>query len=398
MSAIRPSGQTARCILLTGATGFVGRFLLSQLLEDTDATIYCLIRASSRLQAALRIKTNLSAWDLWHSRYEHRIVAIPGDLRLPRLGIGGSDYRIVTQAIDSIYHCGASVNHLETYERAKAANVTATEDLLRIATQQTAKPIHYVSTLGIFTDPDHTGKRVVYEDTAIDKERHRQSTGYLTSKWVAECLLMKARDQGHPCNIFRLGLLWADSRHGRFDDLQHVYRLIKSALIARSAPENYHFNQDPIPVDYAARAIVALSEEHHAKQANFHLTSSAQAPEGLFERCNRALEAPLSLMPLYDWIQEIKRLHRSGQSLPIAPLFDFVFRMDRRQFAEHLELSARAHVHASCAQTSAELMRLGIDAPPNYHDLLPICLQGMAAHDAELADSSNFNPAARRTA
>jgi hypothetical protein len=103
-------------------------------------------------------------------------------------------------------------------------------------------------------------------------------------------------------------------------------------------------------------------------------------------------------MPLYDWIQELKRLHREGQSLPIVPLFDFAFRMDRLQFAEHLQLSTLAHVHALCAQTSAELMRLGIDAPPNYHDLLPIYLQAMVAHDAELRDASNFNPAARHTA
>lgn len=385
MSAPQTSRHSGRFSLLTGATGFVGRFLLSHLLQEQETTIYCLIRAPSKIEAYNRIRGVLSKWDLWHPRYERRIVAVPGDLRLGRLGLGDSDYRTLAQVIDSIYHCGASVNHLESYDRAKAANVIATEELLRIASEHTIKPIHYISTLGVFTDPHCTGTRVVCEDTPIECERHRQSTGYITSKWVAECIIIKARNLGHPCNIYRLGLLWADSRSGRFDDLQHVYRLLKSALLSGSAVESYRFKQDPVPVDYAARAIVALSKKYQGERGVFHITSSRQAPDGLFERCNRLLQEPLALMPLYDWIQRLKQLHEAGRSLPIVPLLDFAFSMSRQQISEHVRLSQLSHVHASCQRTSEELAQLGIASPPVYHDLLTECLDGMLMRDADLA-------------
>ena len=249
--------QPVRSVLLTGATGFVGRFLLAQLLQESQATVYCLVRAQSEHQAAIRVKASLTDWDLWRPAYERRIVATPGDLRQPHLGLSNDDYRAFAQKIDSIYHCGASVNHLETYDTAKAANVAATQELLRIATQETPKPLHYISTLGVFTNSARGRTRIVSEDTSIEQERHRHSSGYIASKWVAESIIMRARNLGMPCNIFRLGLLWSDSRYGRFDELQHVYSLLKSCLLTGCGIEDYRFHQDPVPVDYATRALVS---------------------------------------------------------------------------------------------------------------------------------------------
>lgn len=139
----------AKALLLTGATGFVGRFVLVRLLEDTDAKIYCLVRAGSADEAATRLRTNLSHWDLWLQEFEQRIVAVPGDLRLPRFGLNDANYQILSQEVDSIYHCATSMNHLETYAMAKAANVDSVNELLILATRHKPKGINYISTLGI---------------------------------------------------------------------------------------------------------------------------------------------------------------------------------------------------------------------------------------------------------
>lgn len=370
-------------VLLTGATGFVGRFLLSELLDQSEATIYCLVRGQSQRDAAMRIRETLTGCGLWHPEHERRIVALPGDLRQPRLGLCEEAYDVVVQQAGSIFHCGASVNHLETYEAAKAANVRATNELLKIAAQGRTKFFHHISTVGVFARNEVSGTRIVSEDTPIEHERHRRSSGYAASKWVAESMVLKAQSQGMPCSVYRLGLLWADSRQGRFDEQQHVYRLMKSCLLSGYGIENYTFQQDPVPVDFAARAIVALSAKYHGKQGIFHIASSVQAAGGLFEQCNRILRVPLRLMPYYDWILEVKRLHHAGRPLPMVPLLDFAFSMDREEFAEHLSLSKLCHVRADCQRTSRELAEVGVSAPPLYQDLLAICLDRMDPLDTE---------------
>src|SRR5690606_14330742 len=125
----------ARAVLLTGGTGFVGRFLLTQLLQEEPATIYCLVRSDSRQQALSRLRAALAKWDLWRDEFEARIIAIPGDLRRPRLGIDEVTWRLLCRKVDSIYHCATSMNHLETYAMAKAANVDSVREVLAYATQ-----------------------------------------------------------------------------------------------------------------------------------------------------------------------------------------------------------------------------------------------------------------------
>jgi thioester reductase-like protein len=365
MSVPRIPDHAANRILLTGATGFVGRFLLAELLQMPDATAYCLVRAHSRREAFLRLRSSLSDSGLWKHGYESRIEAIPGDLREARLGLSDSDYRLLTQDVDSVYHCGASVNHLESYESAKCANVFGTRELLKIAIQARASAFHHISTLAVFARNERDGTRVVNEATPIEHERHRRSSGYAASKWAAECMILNAMSQGLPCNIYRLGLLWADSRRGHFDDQQHVYRLVSSCLACGFGIENHHYDLDPVPVDYAARAVVTLSSANPAMRSIFHITSLIQESAGLFEQCNRILPHPLTLLPPYDWICEIKRLARAGRTLPIAPLIEYAFSMDRNEFAAHSRFEESRHLHIDCQLTAKALERRGI-LPPRF--------------------------------
>ncbi len=237
--------QAGRCrvpagaVLLTGATGFVGRFLLAQLLQDSEAVIYCLVRAQSEREARARLRAMMLKWDLWHDDVDGRVVAVPGDLRAPSLGIDEHSWQLLAGDVDVIYHCGTSMNHLETYAMAKPANVQAARELLRLATEHKPKVINYLSTLGVF-GPSAAGEiRVVNETSSICDEKHLSSRGYVASKWVGEQIFMSAAERGIPCNIFRLGLVWADSRRGRYDELQRgtessravCSRVMRSALI-----------------------------------------------------------------------------------------------------------------------------------------------------------------------
>jgi amino acid adenylation domain-containing protein/thioester reductase-like protein len=376
----------ARAVLVTGCTGFVGRFLLAQLLKDTDARLYCLVRAASPNEAAARLKNNLLKWDLWREDYERRLIAIAGDLSLPRLGIDKFAYELLSDELDAIYHCATSMNHLETYAMAKPTNVEGLRELLWLAVHERPKLINYISTVGVFSSLGLAGSRTVDEESAIDFERHPVSEGYAASKWVGEKLIQTAGQRGIPCNVFRLGLVWADAQQGRYDELQREYRLIKSCLLAGGAIRNYRYEMAPTPVDHVARAVVWLADQHSGGKGIFHLFSSRQVHEGVFERCNEIAGTQLELMSAGEWVGEIKRLQREGQSLPMAPLIDSTFASSE---GSGQEPEARAvATHFDCSRTYRELEKGGIFAPAFDDNLLGITLRGMLTRDEELRRGS----------
>src|SRR5262249_55400231 len=156
----------------SGATGFVGRFLLTQLLQDSNAIVYCMVRATGAAEALGRVQATLMKWDLWRDEFADRIVGVPGDLRRPRLGIEADTYAALCTDIDEIFHCGTSMNHLETYPMARAANVGSAQELLKIASTCKPKLVNYISTLGVFSYATCETPRQVDEATSIDRERH----------------------------------------------------------------------------------------------------------------------------------------------------------------------------------------------------------------------------------
>lgn len=379
----RPS-VPPEAVIITGATGFVGRFLLAQLLWDTAATVYCLVRASSDREALVRVKNALSKWDLWSEEFAPRVIAISADLRMPSLGLDQLCYRMLAQRTDSIYHCGTSMNHLETYEMAKAANVDGVRALLALAAEHRPKVFNYISTLGVFSSATTASPRLVDERTSVDGEKHSTALGYVASKWVAEKLVMLADERNIPCNIFRVGLVWADARQGRYDELQRGYRVLKSALLCGYGIENYRFEMAPTPVDYVARAIVFLSRQHSDGRGIFHITSDRQPIDGLFERCNALMGMSLELLPMYDWVVEIKRLHLEGRSLPIVPLMAFAFSMSEQAFHAFQHSLGVGSIRFAYARTQRELERAKIMAPLLDDELLRTSINRMLDRDDEL--------------
>jgi len=382
-------GATSAVVLLTGCTGFVGRFLLAQLLRDPGVKIYCLVRAKSTQQAATRLKATLVKWRLWKDEYDRRVVAICGDMGAPALGLSAPVYHTLCREIDSIYHCATSMNHLESYMMAKPQNVDGVRELLRIASHGRPKLVNYISTQSVFSSHGMRAPRVVSEDSPIEYERHPASNGYAASKWVGEKILMNASERGIPCNIFRLGLVWADSRQGRYDELQREYRLVESCLESGYGIRNYRFPAPPTPVDYVTRSIVFLANQHPQGQGIFHLSSpESQKSDEVFESYNRIAGLGLELLSFYDWICEIKAMHAAGRSLSVVPLVEFAFSMNERSFNEYLERAELARITFDCSRTYQELEIGGITARAPEADSIRAYLDGILSRRTAMHDDS----------
>jgi len=127
-----PRTRDARRILLTGATGFLGAHLLRTLIDETEATVHCLVRPSAG-DGLERVRRNLAAYRLWSDSDSARVRVVRGDLRRPRLGLDAREFRELADEIDAIVHAAADVNWVHGYESLRDANVLGTRELLRLA-------------------------------------------------------------------------------------------------------------------------------------------------------------------------------------------------------------------------------------------------------------------------
>lgn len=165
-SRLRPFSTSThlppRRVLLTGATGFLGAFLLSELLKSPETTVFCLVRAANHDLALERIESNLKLYGLSspdghvQAALDHqRVVPIAGDLSKPLLGLDAVLHKELATVIDSIVHCASVVNLMLPYQDLKAANCLGTQEVLRLAVtngtfETRVKPVFYISTNGVF--------------------------------------------------------------------------------------------------------------------------------------------------------------------------------------------------------------------------------------------------------
>ncbi|MEU7043561.1 thioester reductase domain-containing protein [Streptomyces varsoviensis] len=254
-------------VLLTGATGFVGVFLLDELLRSTDATVHCLVRADDPDAGLERLRSAAERYLNWREGDEKRIVAVPGDLSRPLLGLTEDAFDALAHRVDAIYHNGANVNFIHSYQQLRAANVQGTEEILRLACRGPLTPVSHVSTFGVWGVPEDLTSTFAEDDDL--GRAGRLPNGYLQTKWAAERLVFAARERGVPVNIYRLGQIMGDSRRGTCVTTSFTCSVIKGCVQFGTAPE-LDMLVEMTPADYVSSALVHVSKTAGFGQ-NFHL-------------------------------------------------------------------------------------------------------------------------------
>ena len=260
-------------VLLTGATGFVGAFLLDELLATSDARVHCLVRAPDGPGGLRRIRTNLEQYLLWRPDADNRVVPVPGDLGRTRFGLDDGTFATLTSTVDAIYHPGARVNFAHTYESLRAPNVAGTEEIIRLAALGGAR-LHHVSSYGMWGLPQ-VGRGVIHEDDDIDTAG-RLITGYVQSKWAAEQLVRLARERGIPVDVHRPGRVLGDSRTGVALTTHFTTRVIKGCIQLGISPD-IDIEVEMTPVDYVTRALVHISRTAEPG-GTYHLINPVRMP------------------------------------------------------------------------------------------------------------------------
>jgi amino acid adenylation domain-containing protein/thioester reductase-like protein len=309
-AAAPPSLTEPERIFLTGATGYLGTFLLHELLRQTRAEILCLVRSATVEEGKSRLHKSLEAYGLWDESLGERIRVAPGDLSQPLLGLSRERFDELAAKADVVFHNGALVNLVSPYEALKAANVFGTREVLRLACQSKIKPVHYISTVSVFDAANRGGSAAILEQDSLD-HNGRLFGGYAQSKWVAEKLIVMARDRGLPVAIYRPGRIIGAATTGAWSTDDFLCGLIKACVELGLAPD-LDMPVEAVPVDYVSGVAVRLSLRPESLGQAFHLVNPAV---GRLSEVLDGLDAfgyPLRRVPYSEWSGEALRRGEPG--------------------------------------------------------------------------------------
>ncbi|WP_372411463.1 amino acid adenylation domain-containing protein [Streptomyces luteireticuli] len=316
-----PRPDDPRNVLLTGASGFVGAFLLDRLLRSTAARVHCPVRASNRAHAEQRVRTALARYGLrpddaaWR-----RVECFPGDLTEPGLGLAPGQAEELSRTLDLVLHNGARVNFLYPYEELRASNVDGTREVVRIAAPRRV-PVHFVSTVAVVAGFGTAGVREVDEDLPLD-HADGLTMGYAESKWVAERVLQEAAGQGLPVAVYRPYEVTGDRAHGTCNTETAICSLFKVIAETGLAPD-IELPMDFVPVDHVAECVVRIATHEPADGRVYHLTNPR--PGMLSDVLDRMRAAGFALrtMPYGQWVGELVRHvaeHPTSATAPFVSL------------------------------------------------------------------------------
>jgi thioester reductase-like protein len=308
-------------VLLTGGTGFIGPFLMKSLLEQTRAKIHVLVRSSHEKQGRQRLRAAMESMGPCGAglmeMFEARVIPVCGDLGQPKLGLTQDVWDFLASEIDTVFHNGATVNYLFNYDLMRDANVLGTNEVVRLAFEGRPKEFNYVSTTFVF---GWAVKSVLHE-TDLNENMELLDFGYSQSKWVAEQVVVDARNRGLSARIFRPALV-SPSVTGGGNNFDIAVRLV--AFMVNHGIGVDTLNQVSfVPADIVANNIVAISTTPGTANKTYHVTRDDYSNMMDITRLiTKATGRQFEIFRLPDFVPELIRRCRKEDLL--FPLLDFL--------------------------------------------------------------------------
>jgi NAD(P)-dependent dehydrogenase (short-subunit alcohol dehydrogenase family) len=282
---------------VTGATGFIGRNLVEQLL-DRDGTIYVLVREGSRG----RLEELRNRW----GAEEGRIVPVIGDLSQEKLGCEEviDDLR---GEIDHFFHLAAIYDMTADAESQRVANVEGTREAVRLAEELDAKRFHMVSSIaaaGLY--------KGTFTEEMFDEAEKVENHPYFQTKHESEAVVRE--ECSVPWRVYRPGIVVGHSETGEMDKIDGPYYFFKLLQRARNALPQWFPGVgiegrkiNIVPVDYVARAMDHIAHIDGFDGQAFHLTDPKPLSAGqvinVFAKAAHAPEATMRIdSKMFDFI------------------------------------------------------------------------------------------------
>ncbi|CAD6501403.1 BgTH12-01655 [Blumeria graminis f. sp. triticale] len=257
-------------IFLTGATGFLGAYIIKEILSRTKKSFKVIahVRGVESIEMAfLRLRDSLMGYGIWQETWQHRISCVVGDLSKPRLGVSLATWKALANDVDIIIHNGATVHWVKRYSELLESNVISTIDAMSLCREGKPKIFTFISSTSVL-DTDYYlshselnvmgGRHGILESDDLHGSRTGLKTGYGQSKWVSEKLILAAGSRGLCGSIIRPGYILGDQETGVSVTDDFLIRLLKGCIQLSSRPHITN-TVNTLPVNHVALLAVAAS-------------------------------------------------------------------------------------------------------------------------------------------
>ena len=332
-----------RTVLLTGATGFLGRYLALEWLERmdlVDGKVIALVRAKTDAEARARLDRIFDSGDPKLLAHYQQLAAdhlevIAGDKGEANLGLDQQTWQRLADTVDLIVDPAALVNHVLPYSELFGPNALGTAELIRIALTSTLKPFTYVSTIGVgdqIEPAKFTEGADVREISATRKINDGYANGYGNSKWAGEVLLRAAHDLcGLPVAVFRCDMILADTTYaGQLNVPDMFTRMMLSLATTGIAPGSFYeldgegnrqrAHYDGLPVEFIAEAVSTLGAQNADGFQTYHVMNPYDDGIGMDEFVDWLISptngAGCSIQRIADYGDWLQRFETSLRGLP----------------------------------------------------------------------------------
>ncbi|WP_433664812.1 carboxylic acid reductase [Nocardia sp. CA-128927] len=334
----RPSTQV-RTVLLTGASGFLGRYLTLEWLERLSLVggkLICLVRAKDDAAARARLDKTFDSGDPELLRHYRTLAAdhlevIAGDKGELNLGLDQQTWQRLADTVDVIVDPAALVNHLLPYSQLFGPNVVGTAELIRIALTTKLKPFTYVSTIGVGAQIEPSSFTEAADIRAASPVRtvdDGYANGYSNSKWAGEVLLRAANELcGLPVAVFRCDMILVSGKYfGQLNLPDMFTRMMLSLVASGIAPFSFYetdadgnrqrAHYDGLPVDFIAEAISTLGEQVTDGFQTYHVMNPYDDGIGLDEYVDWLIDAGYSIQRIAEYDGWLRRFETALRALP----------------------------------------------------------------------------------
>jgi NAD(P)-dependent dehydrogenase (short-subunit alcohol dehydrogenase family) len=342
---------------VTGATGFIGRNLVEQLLER-DGTIYVLVREGSRG----RLEELRSRWGVG----DDRVVGIVGDLSQPGMGVSEDDLARLRGEIDHLFHLGAVYDMTADAETQRVANVEGTRHMVEFAHAVEAGRIHHVSSIaaaGLY--------KGVWREDMFEEAEELDNHPYFRTKHDSEAVVREESER--PWRVYRPGIVVGHSETGEMDKIDGPYYFFKLIRRIRNAVpqwmpmlgvEGREINI--VPVDFVARAMDHIAHLEDLDGRAFHLTDPSPLTAGeVIDTFARAAHGPQATARVPAWAVETAQ-PLAGVTLSALPLGDALVDLGLAEFGipRSILVYVNYPTQFDSRQTQAALAGTDIAVPP----------------------------------